>query len=274
MIELHEGDSFELIKQINDESVKLVMTDVPYPDLNFKGRKEMAHTTSSIQNKQMKEKDTFIVNSQNYYTWFEPLAKEIARVLKPGGSFVTTINSKTDALFYHKFVIWTCDTFNLTYVQDWIWKKSKIIPGKHRNTVRQSFDYIAHFYKGTFEESKTTYDLEAVNDWKKYNGFTNTPINTVFGTGTDSVYRQACKNLDIAHNAKYCSLIPELFIKILTSQNDVILEPFNGSGTTSIVAEKLGRKCIAFEQCHEFNQLAITQYDMLGLKYDFIGGIY
>lgn len=189
--------------------------------------------------------------------------------MKPGGSFITTINSKNDATFYHRFVIWMCDTFNLIYVQDWIWKKAKIIPGFYRNTVRQSFDYIAHFYKGTLEESKKLYDLKTIDNWKDYVGY-NIPINTIVGSGTDTIYRQACKNLDIVHNGKYCKLIPELFIKILTSENDTILEPFNGSGTTSIVAEQLNRQCIAFEQCHEFNELAIEQYKQLGLNYELI----
>lgn len=271
MIKLFEGDSFELIKSIENESIDLVMTDVPYPDLNFTGRKRAISLNSKISNDKMKSKKNVIIKSENWCEWFKPLAKEIVRVLKPGGSFVTTINSKNDMTFYHRFVIWMCDTFNLTYVQDWIWRKQMIVPGSYRYTVRQSFDYIAHFYKGTLEESKKLYKLKVIDNWKDFTGYAF-PVNSIIGTGTDTIYRQACKNLDILHYGKYSKLIPELFIKILTSENDVVLEPFNGSGTTSIVAEQLNRQCVAFEQCHEFIELACEQYKLLNLNYILNGG--
>lgn len=54
MIKLFEGNSFELIKNIKNESINLVMTDVPYPDLNFIGRKRVIN--SKISNEKMKSK--------------------------------------------------------------------------------------------------------------------------------------------------------------------------------------------------------------------------
>jgi DNA modification methylase len=50
-----------------------------------------------------------------------------------------------------------------------------------------------------------------------------------------------------AHFAVFPPKIPELCIKAGSKEGDVVLDPFMGSGTTAMVAQKLGRKWIGFE---------------------------
>lgn len=249
MIELFQGDSFELIKNIKDSSIKLVQTDVPYPDM------------------EIHDKEKHIVTSDKWIEWFSPLAHEIYRVLEDGGSFVTTINCKNNFVFYHEWVTWMVEELGFTYVYDWYWMKQNIIPGK-MSRPRDAIDHIAHFYKGSIADSKKCYNMKTIDDWTKYNDVTKIPTNVINARNIDdSHYYEACKRLNIKHPGKYPSLIPDLFIRLLTDENDTILEPFNGSGTTTLKAEELGRNSIGFEFNDNFIKLACEQYEMFGYDY-------
>jgi site-specific DNA-methyltransferase (adenine-specific) len=249
MIKLYQGDSFKLIENLKDESVDLVQTDVPYPDLEIHDGK------------------TEIIPGEEWISWFAPMADEINRVLKPGGSFVTTINSKWDFSFYHRWVKWMCDEYDLTYVYNWYWVKFNGLPYRLKKPVDLT-DFIAHFYKGSIKDSKEIYNMDAIEDWTKYNPHTKLATNLIYSsTMGEKEYRKACKELGIKHSGKYPSLVADMFIRLLTKEGDVILEPFNGSGTTSIVASQLDRKCIAFEYNGQWVDLAEHQYKQAGLKY-------
>jgi DNA modification methylase len=54
------------------------------------------------------------------------------------------------------------------------------------------------------------------------------------------------------HPARYPRALPEFFIKMLTEEGDVVLDPFAGSNTTGAVAESLQRRWIAFESVEEY----------------------
>lgn len=51
-----------------------------------------------------------------------------------------------------------------------------------------------------------------------------------------------------------------------TSEDDVVLDPFLGSGTTAAVASKLGRKFVGTELNPDYIEIADTRLQHLGLK--------
>lgn len=66
-------------------------------------------------------------------------------------------------------------------------------------------------------------------------------------------YSKGCKEEGIKiHPARFPSALPEFFIKLLTSEGDIVLDPFAGSNTTGYVAETLGRKWIAVDLIKEY----------------------
>lgn len=68
-------------------------------------------------------------------------------------------------------------------------------------------------------------------------------------------YTLRCKAEGIKiHPARYPRVLPEFFIKMLTDEGDIVLDPFAGSNTTGSVAESLKRRWLAFENVEEYLQ--------------------
>jgi len=66
-------------------------------------------------------------------------------------------------------------------------------------------------------------------------------------SATDS-YTKQCKEAGIAiHPARFPAALPEFFIKLLTDDGDVVLDPFAGSNTAGAVAERLNRRWLAID---------------------------
>jgi site-specific DNA-methyltransferase (cytosine-N4-specific) len=64
----------------------------------------------------------------------------------------------------------------------------------------------------------------------------------------NDVYTKRCKEAGIKiHPARFPAALPEFFIKLLTDESDIVLDPFAGSNTTGSVAEALQRRWIALE---------------------------
>ena len=81
------------------------------------------------------------------------------------------------------------------------------------------------------------------------------PSNVIIASNTSSndEYIKYCKKNDInIHPARMPKEIPEFFIKFLTDEDDLILDPFAGSNTTGFVAETLNRKWISIEAQKEY----------------------
>ena len=78
------------------------------------------------------------------------------------------------------------------------------------------------------------------------------PINVITGAVSGKI---------VNHQAVQPNYLPERYIKACTSEGDVILDPWTGSGTTGIVALNNGRKFIGFEISDEFAKLAISNIE-------------
>lgn len=73
-------------------------------------------------------------------------------------------------------------------------------------------------------------------------------VLTIANTGSNDNYQQYCRSEDLPlHPARMPGKLAEFFIKFLTDENDLVLDPFGGSNTTGAVSEALGRRWIAIE---------------------------
>lgn len=61
-------------------------------------------------------------------------------------------------------------------------------------------------------------------------------------------YTKRCKEAGLKiHPARFPAVLPEFFIKMLTECEDLVVDPFAGSNTTGMVAERLERRWLAIE---------------------------
>jgi len=78
----------------------------------------------------------------------------------------------------------------------------------------------------------------------------------------NDAYTLRCKEAGIKiHPARFPALLPKFFIKLLTKQNDLVVDPFAGSNTTGSVAEGLRRRWIASEAIEEYLKASVFRFE-------------
>jgi site-specific DNA-methyltransferase (cytosine-N4-specific) len=55
--------------------------------------------------------------------------------------------------------------------------------------------------------------------------------------------------------------MPDFFVKLLTDEGDLVLDPFGGSNTTGMVAEGLSRRWIAVDDVQEYLEASKFRFD-------------
>lgn len=85
----------------------------------------------------------------------------------------------------------------------------------------------------------------------------------VFGNNAaNDTYTLRCKEAGIKiHPARFPAALPDFFIRLVSSEGDIILDPFAGSNTTGAVAEKLARKWLAVEVVEEYLKASQFRFD-------------
>lgn len=90
------------------------------------------------------------------------------------------------------------------------------------------------------------------------------PSNVIIASNTTSKdkYIKYCKeNMFEVHPARMAKEIPQFFIKLLTDENDLVLDPFAGSNTTGYVAEILKRKWLSIEVNQDYVRSSVGRFD-------------
>ncbi|MGH9970487.1 MAG: DNA-methyltransferase [Pyrinomonadaceae bacterium] len=80
----------------------------------------------------------------------------------------------------------------------------------------------------------------------------------------NDAYTMRCKDAGVKiHPARFPPTLPEFFLKFLTDEGDVVVDPFAGSNTTGAVAESLNRRWIAIETVKEYLDASKFRFDEL-----------
>jgi site-specific DNA-methyltransferase (cytosine-N4-specific) len=78
-------------------------------------------------------------------------------------------------------------------------------------------------------------------------------VLTITNTGSGDIYQRYCRDHDlIPHPARMPIALPEFFIKLVTKEGDLVMDPFAGSNTTGAVAQGLKRRWISVETKDEY----------------------
>jgi len=254
------GDCLEVLKTMSDNSIDLIVTSPPYAD---------------------QRKSTYGgVGPDDYAEWFLPISKELLRVLRPTGTFVLNIKEKVVDGERHTYVmelIMGMRKQGWLWTEEFIWHKKNCYPGKWPNRFRDSWERLLQFNK---QKSFNMYQREVMvpmGDWAKTRLKNlsetdkirdNSRVGSGFGknvskwVGRDMAYptnvlMMATESSNKQHSAVFPRELPTWFIKLFTKPGDLVLDPFLGSGTTSIAAFALDRNSVGIEIKQEYYDLAI-----------------
>ncbi len=244
------GDCSEKLKNIVDNSIDLIFTSPPYADARKK-------TYGGI-------------HPDKYVEWFLPISEELLRVLKPTGTFVLNIKERVLNGERHTYVlelIMKMREQGWLWTEEFMWHKKNSYPGKWPNRFRDSWERLLQFNKHKKFHMYQEEVMVPMGDWAK-NRLRNlsatdktrdeSNVQSGFGKNISNwLDREMAYPTNVIHTATECGnrnhsavfpeSLPEWFIKLFTKEEDCVLDPFMGSGTTLKVAQRLRRNSIGIE---------------------------
>ncbi len=252
------GNSLDLLRKIEDNSIDLVITSPPYANMK-------------------KYIDDDGIHADEYVEWFIPFCKEIERIIKPSGSFILNINDKIESGFRHPYVFDLISKIhketNLKMFERLFWNKMKSLP--HRSRFGDRVEFIFWFtkskgFKLKMDEMRTEYSDKSIKRMKKplKKRFSRTGADTELGykdwapnpkgalpTVLVNISSETKKIAD-SHVAVYPVELVTYFMKGSTDEGDLVLDPFMGTGTTGLVAKRLKRNYIGFDKQEHYVNIA------------------
>ncbi len=222
------GDCIELFKKIPDDSVDLTFADPPF----------------NLKKNYKSYKDT--LEFQAYLDWCEIWISEMVRVTKTTGS-----------IFLHNIPKWLTYYSSFlnkeAFFKHWIsWDAPTAPMGKSLQPSNYGILFYTKSENGTkINELRYPHKRDRKQGYllKDYGGKKDKlhPFGPLVSDVWTDIHR-------IKHNKKRdphpCQLPLHLMDRIIllaTDENDIVLDPFSGTGTTAISAQRLGRQYIGFE---------------------------
>ena len=238
---LAPGDCVKKLKEINDNTIDLVLTDPPYNlglfmkgrDTNLGALRENHFVASSWDNDEQQEWEAHMSD----------FFRESARVLKKGASMVVFM-----AVIKVETLIKIAQANGFYYKTTGSWHKTNPMPRNmnlHFINSTESWVYFVYGAKtGKFNnKGKAVHDFietSVINNGEKKHG---------------------------KHPTQKPVKLMEHFVSILSDEGDVVLDPFMGSGSTGVAAISLGRQFHGIELSEEYFKVASLRItDMMNTK--------
>ena len=263
-----------LARELEPESVDLIMTSPPF---------------ALVRKKSYGNED-----ADDYLHWFRPFGDSFKRVLKENGSLVIDIGGSwnrgqpTRSLYHFKLLIMLCDEFGFHLAQDLYWWNPSKLPtpaewvtvrrlrvkdainciwwlsktpwpkADNRRVLQPYSSSMKELLKNGYKAKKRPSGHDISEKFNRDNGAA-IPPNLVSYPNTDSngPYLSHCKKQGIKpHPARYPSVIPEYFVRMLTDPGDLVVDPFAGSCVTGEVSERLKRRWLCVDSVEEYLRAA------------------
>ena len=253
---LYQGDCLEEMNKIADESVDLILCDLPYGTTDRKGVEEKG-------NNRLLKWDTVIP--------LDLLWEQYRRILKPLGTVALT----ADQPFTSMLILSNLDWFKY----EWIWKKQKttgFLLANYR-PMKETEDVVIFSPGGAAAASRNgknmTYNPQGLiekkvkkkNNAKRLGKFLHNPEH--MGSNNkllhETEYEQKWTNYpseiiefgldrNVIHPTQKPVALMEYLIKTYSNEGDTVLDNCMGSGTTGVACKKTNRNFIGIEKESEY----------------------
>jgi site-specific DNA-methyltransferase (cytosine-N4-specific) len=275
------GDSLAWLRKMGASSIDLVMTSPPF---GLVRKKEYGN-----------------VAADEYLDWFRPFAAQLNRVLKDSGSLVIDIGGAweqgqpTRSLYHFKLLIMLCEEYGFHLAQDFYWWNPAKLPTPaewvtvRRLRVKDAINTVWWLSKTPWPKASNRRVLQPyspsmkellkkgykakkrpsghdISDKFSINNGAAIPPNLIALPNTESngAYQRYCQEHGLPlHPARYPAELPEYFIRMLTDQGDLVVDPFGGSCVTGEVAERLSRRWVCIEMMEEYLAGALSRFPPL-----------
>jgi len=244
-------DCLNVLNEVPDDTFDLVITSPPYDGQPKYGNGER-------------------YGRDWYEDTFLKITGEVLRTLNPRGSFVLNYRSKRQdgqrGTLQYELVMWLIDQ-GFVFAEDFVWGKPSPPPGKWERHLKDAVEYCFQFAKTDmwqfFPEHCLTparWDRKDVERRKKL-AHNYERVNEPSGqgrrrvqAGPDMVRPSTLLHMEpeflpnpTEHPARFPVGLPAFFISLLSEEGQLVFDPFGGTCTTAVAAEKLGRKWLLTE---------------------------
>jgi DNA modification methylase len=198
------------------------------------------------------------IHPDNFVNWYQDIASNIMASLADDGSYFCNIKPNAEGIKRELYVF----DLVLAHVRDWGWNfadefcwERAGIPQQVARRFKNQFEPIYHFTKGEWKfrpesvkhESKSVPKAKGkgagnTNAAKRQGHVSAVDGNDVFaGMAYPGNRLPTFQSEALGHPAAYPVGLPDFFVKAYTDAGDVVFDPFMGSGSSIIAAEKNGR---------------------------------
>ncbi len=266
--ELLLGDCKEELKKIPGNSVDLIFTSPPYAD--------------------QRKKIYGGIHPDKYVEWFLPTTEQFLRVLKSTGTFILNIKEKIingERSTYVMELILAMRKQGWFWTEEFIWHKKNCYPGKWPNRFRDAWERLLQFNKDKQFNMYQEEVMVPMGNWAKTRLINlsetdkerdESKVGSGFGKNISNwlsrdmayptnVLHLATECNNKKHSAAFPEGLPEWFIKLFTREGDTVLDPFMGSGTTILVANRMKRNSIGIEIVPEYYEMVQSKIEPVEL---------
>jgi len=226
------GDSEVELKKLPNNSVDLVFTSPPYNfGLEYEGSDD-DH------------------NWDNYFKKLFSIIDECIRVLKYGGRLIINVQPLfSDYIPSHHFISQHCIKRKMIWKGEVLWEKNNYnckytAWGSWKSPsspyLKYTWEFVEIFCKGELKKTggKDNIDISA-DEFKEW-------VVAKWSIAPE----KKMKKYD--HPAMFPEALAERVLKLFSFKDDIILDPFNGAGTTTAVAAKLGRRFLGIDTSEQY----------------------
>lgn len=276
------GDSLELLSLLPDESVNLFITSPPFA---LQRKKEYGN----------KDQDEYIHWLAEFGRLvFKKMRPDGSFVLDLGGAYRKGVPARS--LYNFRIPILFCDEIGFFLAEDFYWFNPSKLPSpiewvnKRKLRAKDAVNTVWWFSKTEWPKADVTKVLteysarmkKLLEDPEKFYTAKKRPsghsISKGFGkdnkgaipsnlleipnSESNGVYLRGCKAVEQkGHPARFPAQLPQFFLRFLTEPGDLVVDFFAGSNTTGAVANKEGRRWLAFEE--QIDYIAASSFRFL-----------